>query len=137
MAHVKRLLRDERGQSLAEFALVLPVLLLIVFGIVEFALAWREYQIVTNVAREGARISVVYDPNVDADSVRRAVENMLNGAGLNASKATITVGMCAAYSCEGLPDTVKVEYPYDFPVLGNLAGFGAITLSSTTVMRHE
>jgi Flp pilus assembly protein TadG len=51
--------RDRGGQALAEFVLVVPILLLLVFGIVEFGLAFRTHQIVTNTAREGARVAVL------------------------------------------------------------------------------
>ena len=66
----RRLLRRLRrgpmsGQALAEMALILPILLLLVFGLIEFGTAWRDYQVITNAAREGARWSVVY--RVDAD----------------------------------------------------------------------
>jgi uncharacterized protein (UPF0333 family) len=52
-------LRDNRGQALLEFALVLPVLLLLVFGIIEFGLIFFDNLVITQAAREGARVGVV------------------------------------------------------------------------------
>ena len=49
----------DRGQSLVEMAVVLPVLLLLIIGMVEFARAWMFQQVITNIAREGARLAVI------------------------------------------------------------------------------
>ncbi len=48
----------QRGQALVEFAIIIPVLLAVLLGIVEFARAWQIHQVVTNAAREGVRVSV-------------------------------------------------------------------------------
>jgi Flp pilus assembly protein TadG len=47
--------RPRRGQALIEFALILPVILLLVVGMLEFARAWNLHQVMTDAAREGAR----------------------------------------------------------------------------------
>ena len=57
---------NERGQALAEFALVLPLVLLFIAGIVEMGRAWNIKQAVTDAAREGARYTVVQDDAVDS-----------------------------------------------------------------------
>ena len=51
--------RSERGSQLIEFALVLPLLLLVVLGIMDFGLLFQRYEAVTNAAREGARVAVL------------------------------------------------------------------------------
>ena len=51
--------RDERGQALVEFALILPIILLLVVGMLEFARAWNLHQVMTDAAREGARRAVI------------------------------------------------------------------------------
>lgn len=53
------LLRCEKGAQLVEFALVLPLLLLVLLGIAEFGFMFQRYEVVTNAAREGARIAVL------------------------------------------------------------------------------
>src|SRR3990172_5805826 len=58
----RRLLRGRRGQSLVEFSLVLPVLLIMVFGIIDFGLGLRSYISLTNATREGARFAAVGNP---------------------------------------------------------------------------
>ena len=49
--------RSEDGAELVEFALVLPMLLLVVLGIAEFGFIFQRYEVVTNAAREGARMA--------------------------------------------------------------------------------
>lgn len=56
-----KLLRDERGAAMVEFALVVPLLLLLIFGIAEFGRAWNINQTLADAAREGARRAVVRD----------------------------------------------------------------------------
>jgi len=59
---LRRLLSGRRGQSLVEFSLVLPVLLIIVFGIIDFGMGLRSYISLTNATREGARFAAVGNP---------------------------------------------------------------------------
>ncbi len=63
--------RDQKGQSLVEFALTLPVLLLLVMGIVQFGIVFNAYITVTSAAREGARLAVV---GADDEQVRLRVK---------------------------------------------------------------
>jgi hypothetical protein len=57
-----RLHRGRRGQSLVEFSLILPVLLIMVFGIIEFGMGIRSYISLTNATREGARFAAIGNP---------------------------------------------------------------------------
>jgi hypothetical protein len=140
---------DDRGQALVEFVLALPVLLVIVFGIIEFAAAWRTYQVVTNVAREGARLGVT--PSGTQQNVADQIDSLLVGAGLNLSLRTTTLtcngapGMCPPLS-SGSAVEVQVDYQHTFVVLGPVldlmcancgSGYGTVTLRSISVMRNE
>ena len=58
MSSTVRHCRGRKGQALAEFALILPVLFLLIAGIIEFGRAWNIKQAVTDAAREGARYTV-------------------------------------------------------------------------------
>lgn len=148
-AAVKRR-RLDGGQSMIEFAFVVPILLVLVFGIVEFGNAWRHYQLVTNTAREGARRAVLPDGN--ATNVQAIIDDRLNGSGLDASQATVTLALCSdPITCVGTPDTVTVSYPYQFVFLGPAielmcSAFGCggaagsyttVQISSTSIMRNE
>lgn len=139
--------RGEAGQSLVEFAIVLPILLALVIGIFEFGRAWNVHQVLTNAAREGARMAVVAN-GISAGSeegVRGAVNAYMDNAALSSTGRTITI--TGFNSGTGNPVTVRVQYAYEFQFLGPIVGFlgdgagdgvpGAITLSSSAVMRNE
>jgi Flp pilus assembly protein TadG len=141
--------RGSSGQSLIEFALVLPMLLVLVFGIVEFGNAWRHYQLITNTAREGARVAVL--PSSTATIVESVIDDRLNGSGLDANQATVTLRILdfGDPSYSNSADTVTIEYPYSFVFLGPIidlmctgigcsgGAYSSVTLSSTSIMRNE
>lgn len=129
------------GQSLVEFALVVPFLLLLVIGLVEFGRAWNAYQVITDAAREAARTAVVsnWNPLVTQDSVIAVARDALGRAGLDASAAQIVpTGVGGA---RGTPATVAISYPYDFvflrPLMGWLDADGLVTLKTSFSMRNE
>ena len=73
-ARLARRTSGSRGAAALEFALVLPILLLILGGIVDFARAYMELQMMTNAASEGARMAIIStDPAVNDDSVEELV----------------------------------------------------------------
>ena len=138
MSGGRRAPRDE-GQALVEFALVMPVIILLVVGIFEFSRAWNAHQAITDAAREGARTAVIADPGITTDSVRKVVRNALFRVGLDPNRAQIElVGVDAA---SGEPARVTIRYPYQFGFLAPLKGItgsgGAVTLGSAFVMRNE
>jgi hypothetical protein len=140
-------LRCRSGQAIAETAIILPLLMLLVFGLVEVSGAWRTFHVVTNVSREGARLSVV--PLATETQVTDDMATRLNANGLVDSLAVIAIecdgsaGMCTT---SGQEAAVGLTYPYRFRVLGPIVGwlcsgscptFGTISISSRTVMRKE
>jgi hypothetical protein len=78
LEHLKKKIEGERGQSILELALILPVLLMLVLGISEFGRAWMTLNIMTGAVREGARIASV-TPNLpdNKQEVSRYVRNYL------------------------------------------------------------
>lgn len=130
----------ESGQALAEIAIALPLLLLMLIGIWEFARAYNIQQVVVNAAREGARIVVL--PGADTDSATVIVNNMLAAGSIPCNNCVTITGNDGT---TGDPMTVQVQVPYSFnligPVIrlatGNSGGPGDITLSSQATMRHE
>jgi Flp pilus assembly protein TadG len=143
VAVIRRADPRDAGQSLVEFAILLPILLAVVIGIFEFGRAWNVDQVLTSAAREGVRLAVV-EATTSESQVIAAMEEALTNAALDPSLANITVeGMDAGY---GNPATVEISYPYEFTFLGPLVAFlgdgggeipGAITLSSRIAMRNE
>ena len=131
----------EKGQALVEFAIIIPILLAVLLGIVEFARAWQIQQVVTNAAREGARVGVI-NTNGLAE-VDAAIQVYLQSANMDMSQADWTTGTVLS-SVSGDPDTVTVSYNYTYrlfgPVINLLGGGGtpgSVTLSSTAIMRNE
>lgn len=135
--------RSQRGAALIEMAVTLPLLLLVTMGAVEFGRAYQYWQVLTNAAREGARIAVL--PGVNDDAVKDRVTTYMTAGRLNTpGAATITVTRNTALGA-GTASTVVVDYPFTFimlqPVAQLVAGGGAVgaplTMRSSAMMRNE
>jgi len=140
---VLRFRRDTRGAALLEMALALPMMLLVAAGIFEFGRAYQTWQIITNAAREGARIAVL--PDYTDTDVNNAVRNyMTSGRLTNASTATITIVRTVPFGA-ATASRVTVNYPFQFMVIGPVARLvrrsstvGApLTMQSSALMRNE
>jgi len=120
----------QKGTIAIEFALILPVLVLLLFGIVEFSLLLFNKQILTNASREGARYGIVGGTDIVAK-----VNEYCDGNLITFGSGTVVVTPAANVPAEGYL-TVTVTFPYDFLVLANLR-FGQVTLTAKTVMKLE
>lgn len=128
----------EAGAAIIEFALVLPILILLVFGIIEFGYAFYQKEVLTNATREGARYGIIMaNPRPTATQITDVVKTALTNASWDATKATITV--TGAQGASGSNLTVQLDYPYSFTVLPKLIpGFiQNITTTAKTVMQLE
>jgi Flp pilus assembly protein TadG len=138
---------SERGAALLEVALTLPLLLLVAVGIFEFGRAYQTWQILTNAAREGARVAVL--PGVDDEAVQERVQEYL-AAGLlpEADEADVTIDRDTEVSIgasTASASTVQVDYPFTFMVLqgvANLVVEGStagqpLTMTTSATMRNE
>ncbi len=140
---IKRL-RCQKGVAAIEFAIVLPLLMMIIFGIIEFGLLMYDKQVITNASREGARIGisdgVVSDAEIK-DVVANYVANNLITFGSSISPDTTIDPDEATRSVMdfGADVTVTVTYDYDFLMLPNfVADFAGVqTLATTTVMKMQ
>lgn len=143
MNGLRRRWKSESGAELVEFALTFPILLLVVLGIIEFGLMFREYEIITNAAREGARIRVL--SAYDADDATARVEQYLDAAGLDSDLADTTVGDPEAVDIGGACISaveVSVEYPHPVPFIEGIASYfgqswDTVTLAASATMRTE
>ena len=138
-----RRLACEKGAELVEFALVLPLLLLLLFGIMDFGLLFQRYEAVTNAAREGARIAVL--PGYAQADVEARVTQYLAAAGLKSTPSvayTAPQAMGVGGACVTITG-VTVGYPHQFLFIGGLvglfggSGFTTTTLTATARMRYE
>jgi hypothetical protein len=130
----------DTGQALVELALILPVILLLVVGMLEFARAWNLHQALTDATREAARRAAVQDADwASEDSARAAVWRGLSQAGYDpgpigpANLVHFSYPSGGVWKESGKSVTVDVRMPYRFWVLP----FRTITMRSTFTMRIE
>ncbi len=129
---------NEKGSATVEFALALPLLMMIIFGAVEFGLGLHRQQVITDAAREGARAGIIMStPRPSAGEIESVVNNYLSTAGWDPAEATVTV--TGAGGASGSDLTVRVDYPSSFAMLSILAPGvpSTITLHTATVMKLE
>jgi Flp pilus assembly protein TadG len=141
----RRFLRNEKGAQLVEFALVLPLLLLVILGIAEFGFMFQRYEVLTNAAREGARIAVL--PGYATQDVEARVSAYLDAGRVPTTDGNpvVTVTTEALVVPGGTTITMRrvtVTYTYTYMFLNAIAGwFGeAYTtqqLSAVSEMRVE
>ena len=121
-----RLRRGERGQDLIELALVLPLVLVIVMGIVDLGRAFNTYMVVVNAAREGARTAAI-DPSATS-TIREAALRETRRAGMSDGAVTVTITPASV----GNP--VQVTVQTSFPLLSGVLPVGTIPLSASVQM---
>jgi Flp pilus assembly protein TadG len=128
--------QSEKGAAAVEFALLLPLLMMIVFGIIEFGFALYRQSVLTNASREGARLGIVQSVQAITNAqISNAVDTYLTVAGINpgnVGRTILTTGVT------GSPVRVTLTLPYTFTVLPGLTSVTpSITLTAWTEMRHE
>ena len=136
---VRRLRRDSRGQAIVELAIILPVFLLMVLGMIDLARAWNAKQVITDAAREAARRGVVDNPIVTQPYVVGIAEAAIANAGFDPSLANIQTpnGVDGATGTELI---VEITYPYTFQFMTlfmQLFGGDTVQLETRIVMRIE
>jgi hypothetical protein len=131
--------RKEKGQSMVEFALVLPLFLIVMFIIADFGVGFSRWLVITNAAREGARLGTVGTELSEVQDRTAATSNGL----LQLSDVTVNY---QDFDGNGYPadsgDAVVVATEYDYDMITPLGAFldlafGSITLSSCSDMRLE
>jgi Flp pilus assembly protein TadG len=140
-------LRRQRGTALLETALTMPMVLLVAVGIFEFGRAYQTWQVLTNAAREGARVAVL--PGKTETQVRERAKQYMSAGELGHS-ADATVALTAETIDLGGGATasasrVTVTYPFEFMVLqpiaqlvsGNTDLGAPFNMTASTVMRNE
>jgi Flp pilus assembly protein TadG len=137
-------MRSERGAALVEAAMIMPLIMLISVGIFEFGRAYQSSQVLTNAAREGARLAVL-EGRTDAE-VRARVNKYVTDGGLTAlADGNIQVNRTVALTETATASTVTITYPFEFMMLNPIvrmvtpaSSTGApITLTASTLMRNE
>jgi Flp pilus assembly protein TadG len=140
---VKRaIINDQQGAVAVEFAFVLPLLIVLLVGIMEFGLILYNQQVITNACREGTRAGIVArSPRLDSTAIAKVVNDYTQAHlvtfGSATSAATVTDNSGGTSFGDDL--TVTVTYDYDFLVLSKFISSltGGLTLSAQTVMKYE
>jgi hypothetical protein len=128
-------LSNERGQSAVEFALVVPLILILIVFFVDFAKAMNFWLDANRVANEGARLAAVDAAGLTPDVIK---DRFLFGA----EKGSATVAICYASAAVGEPVTVEVTIPHDWTLIpswvpGGAGGGGTWNITSRATMRQE
>ena len=124
-------LRDERAQDLVEYALIFPLLALLLLGIIEFGLVILSYDSIANAAREGARYGIIHP--LDHAGIEAAAR--LSTIGLDQAALAFTVSNPSS-------DVVQVEAEYQHslitgPIIGAAGGGGTLLLHTVAAMQTE
>lgn len=122
--NLKRQIRSEQGQTMTEFALILPILLVLVFGIVQFGIIFNNYVTLTDAARTASRKGAVSrgaaDPKGTCESAGYAA-----GVGLN-NPGTDFVLSCDSSWQPAADVTVTATYPWNVSLLGWVVASGQL-----------
>ena len=151
----QRLIGNKKGAAMVELAIILPILLLVLFGIIEFSLIMYNKAVITNASREGARTGIVYRANAttgayepyDVPYIEGVVNTYLdNGNRLippGLPTITVTVNAASSPCIQAVPPApnfslrVLVTYSYNFLVLPVTWFTGPVNLAGETIMRCE
>jgi Flp pilus assembly protein TadG len=135
--------RNEEGQTMVEFAVILPVLAFVHFAILQFGITLNNYITLTNAVRDGARKGVTSRASTSPDAVtvtKNAVK--ASAVDLDQSSTNCSVSLCVtvtpASASSWVPGgdlTVTATYPYSISLFGLIVKSG--TLSSTVTERIE
>ncbi len=139
-------LHQERGSALIETAFTMPLILRVCVSIFEFGRAYQYWQVLTNAAREGARVAVLPGTN-DGDVTARVQQYLSAGQLASPTSASVDVDVAEISIGAGTrpASTVTVSYPFQFMVLqpvarlvvsGSTAG-APITMAAAATMRDE
>lgn len=126
---------NNKGVAAIEFALILPVLVLLLFGIIEFSLLLYNQHVITNASREGARAGIVQAiPRVSSSAITGVVNNYSAGRLITfGTPNTPQVNIPAICVAFGNDLAITVSYNYDYLVLP----LADRTLTARTVMKCE
>lgn len=152
-----RVLRKNDGATLVEFAIVIPIFMVLTFGIIEFGIIMYNKALITNASREGARFGILYtDPPKEHATLKSEIETKVNSK-LGVDSDNPSKSRLISLGGSAVPDTkvpplildetgdylleVKVTYAYNFLLLPKLKFAEGLSnpldITSTTTMRME
>jgi Flp pilus assembly protein TadG len=127
LANKRLRLRGEDGQTIVEFALVLPILALLFGGILQFGVAFHDYLAITDAARAGARAAAVHRTTGACAAAKTAIQNTVSAKQWGVISSRVT---CSPVGSVGDPFTVSITYPYSVGV-ASISKTGNLNASAT------
>jgi Flp pilus assembly protein TadG len=128
-------MRDEQGQTMVEFAMVLPVLCLLLFGVIQFGLIFNNYVTLTDAVRAGARKAAVSRQTTDPGGPVGVTQSAVYAAATDLDKAKLPPPSVSSTWQHGDPVTVCADYPWNINLVG--VGIASGTLHTCTKERVE
>lgn len=126
--------RNRRGAAVVEFAVVVPVFLTLVFGMIEYGRMVMVQQIITNAAREGARVAIL--TTATTSSVSSTVTTYLSNVSITGATVTVSPNPPTSATA-GTGVTVTVSIPYSSVSWMAPIFLSGKTLTASAVMRTE
>ena len=146
----RRLLKNQKGTEVVEFAIISVLLFLVLFGIIDFGILLFDKQVITNASREGARRGIVQNtPRISESEIQTVVKTycqnyLVNFPNTPLSNPVVENLTAGGDKCINFGDNLRVTapYPYNYLALPNVVSaaggsLGNITLVSQTTMKCE
>jgi Flp pilus assembly protein TadG len=128
-----KIFKNQKGQSLVEFAILLPVLLLLLMGVLEFGVMLNSYLTIHNSAREGARLGIVAGTNIE-------IKELIINTSPNLDPKKLAVNITPSEGSRKAGGTLTVEVIYNYrvtiPIMSNILN-NVVILKAQTSMRIE
>lgn len=133
--HLRRNLQEQKGQSLVELALILPIIVLLLFGTVEFGRVFYSYITVTSAVREGVRQAAVGKTD---DEIKERIRDAVTLAEIDTRLQIVSISPVESARTTGVPVTIEIRYnmPLVTPIIGDFLP-NPVPLSATATMRRE
>lgn len=119
---------NEQGQTMVEFALVIPILLVVLFAVVQFGVVYKDYVTLTDASRVGARKAAVSRHEANPAG---AAEAAVRGSASGLDQGELGVSVSATAWEHGEDVTVTATYPYEIDLMGLVVASGQLESSTT------
>ena len=130
MTLIRHRISREEGVAAVEFALILPVLALLLFGVLEFGRVWSQYQVFQGAAREGARCAAVQATQFSDCEIQLAI-NEAAGPYVPSTDATVTIDGNPSTGCTNADQGKDVQVEWEQPLDINIPFWNDVTVTPT------